>query len=253
VRASRYLSSLVHDTDNASLKQVGRGRVYFRGMRSKTDLKAVPGDGLVFDEVDEMIPAHVELARKRLGHSALGWELYISTPTLPGYGIDKIFQASDQRHWHLKCPACGLWWCLEELFLEHHGSAKDPRGEIIFVQGEPGRENLVCVKCGTVLDPARGQWVAKHPDRPAHGYHLSKFFSDGGVSGRPGARMRDEAGGSASRVADHEFPKEFYNSELGLPYLPAEGGLTEQDLQAISGKLGHDIKRPGLRDGGGPG
>ena len=96
VRASRYLSSLVHDVDNAAVKQVGQGAVYFRGMRSKTDLKSVPGDGLVFDEIDEMIPAHVELARKRLGHSALGWELYVSTPTLPGYGIDKIFQASDQ-------------------------------------------------------------------------------------------------------------------------------------------------------------
>jgi len=32
-----------------------------------------------------------------------------------------------------------------------------------------------------------------------------------------------------------QFPGEFYNSELGLPYLPAEGGLTEQDLQALVG------------------
>ena len=58
-------------------------------------------------------PAKVELARKRLGHSSYGWELALSTPTFPGYGIDAAFMETDQRFWLLKCAemqrAGGAW------------------------------------------------------------------------------------------------------------------------------------------------
>jgi hypothetical protein len=235
IRESSYFRALVRDTDTAGLKQIGKGSIYFRGTRSRTQMKSVPADFLVFDEVDEMAPASVELARKRLGHSGQGWEVFISTPTLPGYGIDRVFAASDQRHWHLKCAACGRSFCLEDLFLEHHGSPQDPRREIVFVKGEAGRETLVCVKCGKALDPAQGRWGAKYPDRSGHGYHLSKFFStvvsqadrERGCQTRASALLRE--------WQTTEFPHEFFNSELGLPYLAAEGGLSEQDLRSISG------------------
>ena len=176
VQDSPYLRSLIRETDTVGLKQIGKGSIYFRGMRSPTRMKSVPGDFIIFDEVDEMRPLNIELARKRLGHSRFGWELMISTPNLPGYGIDAAFVDTDQRHWLLKCEACRQWWCLEDQFLEHHGSPSDPRSEICFIKGPAGAETLVCLHCGKPLDPARGTWVPKY-DRPAHGYHLSKLFS----------------------------------------------------------------------------
>ena len=106
VAESDYLSGLVRDTDTAGLKQIGLGTIYFRGTNSRVRMKSVPGDFLVFDELDEMVPANVELARKRLGHSEWGWELDVSTPSLPGYGIDGAFLDTDQRHWLLKCSGC---------------------------------------------------------------------------------------------------------------------------------------------------
>jgi hypothetical protein len=42
-----------------------------------------------------------------------------------------------------------------------------------------------------------------------------------------------------------EFPGEFYNSELGLPYLPAEGGLSEQDLLELVGPYGMTARGKG--------
>src|SRR5665647_1086285 len=84
---------------------------------------------------------------------------------------------TDQRFWLLKCAKCKHWWCLEDLFLEHHGSPGDPRTEICFVKGRPGSETLVCMKCGAPLDPAAGAWVPKYKGRPAHGYQLCKFAS----------------------------------------------------------------------------
>ena len=161
----RYLAGLVRDTDTIGLRQIGKGSIYFRGTRSTPHLKSVPADFLIFDELDEMEAAKIDLARKRVGHSIYGWELALSTPTFPEYGIDAAFLETDQRFWLLRCPSCGRDWCLEDLFLEHHGSPQDPRCEICFIKGRPGAEELVCLTCGHRLDPLQGCWARKD-DRP---------------------------------------------------------------------------------------
>lgn len=233
VKDSPYLSGLMRETDTVGLKQIGSGSIYFRGMRSPTRMKSVPGDFLVFDEVDEMKPASIELARKRLGHSAWGWELMISTPTLPDYGIDAAFLDTDQRHWLLRCTSCREWWCLEDQFLTNHGSPSDGRSEICFIKGPAGAETLVCLRCGRPLDPARGEWVAKY-ERPSRGYHLSKFFS---VILSERERKQGAKTKPAALLAEWrrtQFPAEFYASELGLPYLAADGGLSLEELRALA-------------------
>ena len=234
IKESPYLAGLVKDTNTANLKQIGGGSIYFRGTTSRTRMTSVPADLLVFDELDTMVPENVEFARKRLGHSSYGWELDISTPTFPGYGIDQLFQKTDQRYFLLRC-GCGEWHCLEEEFLAEHGNPSDPRQNICFVKGEPGRENLVCRTCGRVLDPSTGEWVPRYPERPMHGYHVSTFLS-------PVVSEQDKAQGLFTRAAsllqqfrDTPFPSEFYNSELGLPYLGAEDGLSEDDLLSLAG------------------
>jgi hypothetical protein len=245
VAESAYLTSIVRDTDTAGLKQIGEGSIYFRGTRSRTRMKSVPGDFLVFDELDEMVPANVELARKRLGHSEYGWELAVSTPSMPGYGIDAAFQETDQRHWLLRCDGCSTWHCLEDEFQQAHGNPQDPRSEICFVRGAPGREELVCIHCGHRLKPAAGAWVAKYPERRRRGYHVSKFAStvlsqrerELGAHTKPAALLAE--------WRQTAFPGEFYNSELGLPYLPAEGGLSEQDLLGLVGPYGMTARGKG--------
>lgn len=242
LQESPYLASQLGGADTLGIKQIGRGTIYFRGARSRIRMKSVPADFLIFDEVDEMDPANVALAVKRLGHSEFGWVLKLSTPTLPGYGVDAAFAESDQRHWLLKCDSCNRYWCLEDEFLERHGDPRAPRVEIDFVKGEPGYEELVCLRCGAVLDSQRGVWAAKYPDRGVHGYHVSKFISsvvsqedrERGLHTRP-AVLLDE-------WRRTRFPGEFWNSELGLPYLDAEGGVTEQDLLEIVGAYGQQAR-----------
>jgi hypothetical protein len=245
VADSDHLRNLVRDTDTAGLKQIGKGSIYFRGTNSRTRMKSVPADFLVFDELDEMVPANVALARKRLGHSKWGWELDVSTPSLPGYGIDAAFADTDQQHWLLHCQSCNSWWCLEDLFLEHHGSPQDPRQEIMFIRGKPGWERLTCPKCRRWLSPSRGAWVAKYPERAKRGYQISKFLS-------MRVSQQDRESGCFTKSSallkewrETNFPGEFYNSELGLPYLAAEGGLTEQDLLQIVGSYGMTSKGKG--------
>lgn len=233
IRESEYLSGLVRDTDTVGYKQIGNGGIFFRGMKSRSGLKSTPADFLIFDEMDEMDPAAIELASKRVGHSKFGWELAISTPTFPGSPIDRAFLETDQRYWLLRCERCGDYSCLEDLFLENHGSPSGARDEICFIRGTPGAEEIVCMRCGGRLDPGVGEWVAKEPSREAHGYQLSKFAS-GIVS------ERERSAGTLTKPAallagwrKTRFPAEFFNSELGLPYLGADGGLSDQDLLSL--------------------
>src|SRR2546427_73379 len=100
--------------DDASPHVVLSKAAQMRGMQSTVGMKSVPADMIVFDELDEATPDAKALARERLAHSDYKRIIELSNPSLPEYGIDESFQASDQRHWMLKCPACGTWTALEK-------------------------------------------------------------------------------------------------------------------------------------------
>jgi phage terminase large subunit GpA-like protein len=61
-------------------------------------------------------PRAKSLAKERLAHSAYKRIIELSNPSLPDLGIDEAYHNSDQRHWTLKCPACGRWVSLEREF-----------------------------------------------------------------------------------------------------------------------------------------
>jgi hypothetical protein len=81
----------VTETDAANVKKIWNSFVYLRGMRSKVGLKSIPVDFEVFDELDEAPQNSVDMALERMAHSAEGDLLFLSNPTLPDYGIDKLF------------------------------------------------------------------------------------------------------------------------------------------------------------------
>ena len=53
------------------------------------------------------------MAADRVRHSSLQHIREISKPSVPGYGIDEAFQESDQRYFHLCCPECGEYTCMD--------------------------------------------------------------------------------------------------------------------------------------------
>ena len=89
---------------------------YLRGARASsriegvkamaTQLLAIPVDRVVFDERDNMADNMVDLALERLGHSSVKEEIYLGTPSLPDYGVSKLYEESDQRVWEIKCSHC---------------------------------------------------------------------------------------------------------------------------------------------------
>lgn len=210
----------IRDTNRANLKRIGRAYLYFRGARlgqviekakkSSTKLKSIPVDMVVFDEVDEMSPTAIDMAKARMARSEIKGEVYLGNPTIPAYGIDAIYEGSDQRIWMIRCRHCNYETCLELEFPTCLKRRVD--GSVI----------RACRKCGQEVFPGDGRWVARYPARSKDmvGWwisHLSSIFID------PKELLDAWENPETNK-------QEFYNLDLGLAYVAAENKLTLNDI-----------------------
>ena len=186
----------IRESSVQALRSVRGSRLYFRGMLSRGSrigetgamkVKSIPGDMLVFDELDEAPQAAREQAIERVGHSDLRWVIELSTPTYPGSGIDIPWQQSDQRHWHLDC-LCSDGCCVDDAF----PACVDDTGE------------LRCPACSEVLDRAEGHWVA-HAESEIRGYRISQLYSS--THGLRGIVERYQAPGDHQQVMNHALAR----------------------------------------------
>lgn len=190
------------ETDNKGLKFFWGAPTYWRNLKSASAVKSISADADIFDEYDETDPSQVAQALKRTSASTVKLRRRLSTPTLPDYGINKSFQATDQCHWGVKCSHCGYWSILEELF---------PRCMI------PHKEKgyiLGCVNCSKELNPRIGQWIRKI-NSPLRGYQISQLYS-------PFVTARE----IMDDYHNTEFQGHFHNHVLGLPFMSASDKVT---------------------------
>jgi hypothetical protein len=217
-----FLSKMMADTDTAGLKRIGSAHLYFRGMQSAVGMKSVPADMLVFDELDEATPDAKTRARERLSHSNYRRILELSNPSLPGYGIDEVFERSDQRHWIVRCPHCAHWTGLESEFPTALG-----RDVPILKEREDGSVFRCCPRCSGTLDLDTGEWVASYPDRPIRGYLISQLISP---IVDPGEILH------AYRTT--RFPDRFYNLKIGIAWADTQNRLDGAQVFACCGDQG---------------
>jgi hypothetical protein len=220
------IGKFVRDTDRENLKKIQRGHLYFRGGRlsqtlqsdrkASSRLKSIPVDWVIFDEFDEMDQSARDLAIGRMADSNLKWETYLGNPTIPNYGIDKVFRGSDQRYWEIKCMSCGKWTNLK---LEFLANPPGPiKREII-----DGQEVVIraCMNCGKPLDPTNGEWIAQYP-------------TNTDMVGRTISHMESVKTDLAHFLKRWEDPDtditQFYNIDLGEAYTDAENRLTPNDV-----------------------
>jgi phage terminase large subunit GpA-like protein len=213
-------------TDAQNIKKIGRGFLYLRGAKStrniggakksSTALKSAPVDRVVFDELDEMEPKMIELAKHRVMHSEVKEFRYLGTPTIPDYGIDRMYQNSDQRVWMLECPKCGKETCLDLEFPNCIRRRLD------------GTAYRACIYCQAELHPSKGRWVAQYPSRSVDlvGWWISQLNS---IFVDPTYILNMYENPPDGDLA------EVMNSHLGRAYLPAENRLTQQEVFACCG------------------
>jgi hypothetical protein len=190
-------------------------------MQSSVGLKSIPVDLLVFDELDDATPEAKTLARERLSHSDYKRIIELSNPSLPSYGIDEAYEASDQRHWTVRCEGCASWTALDKEFPSRLGDEVP----IIRPDADGTGWYWACPRCGSALDLAVGEWVADFPDRPVHGYRISQIFSSKVSPGEILAEYRTT-----------RFPDRFFNLKIGIPWADTANRLTPMEVLACCGE-----------------
>lgn len=223
IEYNEEIKDKVIDTDTVGMKRVGKAFLYLRGMRSKSQLKSIPADEIIIDELDEVEDQTApEMAIKRLSASDFQCQKYLSNPTIPDYGIDKKFQVSDQKHYMLKCPHCGEWNCLEDMFPKCLVKTKDT---VI----------LGCHKCERELDKSQGEWVAKFPSvKDCSGYQYSQLFAPKITA----KQIYDEY----MKALKEGKLANFMNLTLGQAYISAQNRLTvEQVLSLVDNEFPSDF------------
>jgi hypothetical protein len=223
----QYIKTVgIKGVDTTNLKSVNGSMLYLRGARLPIHLEAgnkegaqlrgLPADTIVFDELDMMDFEDVIVkAEGRLGASKVGTSAYISNPTLPERGISAVFAKSDQRYWHRRC-GCGMWTCAEEEFPDLVGKDKDGKGYI------------ACKKCGKPTDFRVGQWVPKYKEKSDYmwGYQLSQLTS---------AIPRNDP---LIILQEYNDPPngnlgDVIRLRLGRPFISTEDALTSQQVLAL--------------------
>lgn len=210
-------SKLVNDTDSAGLKRIANSFVYFRAAgaigastkASLSKLKSIPVDRLYLDERDEMQDKRVDAAEHRLDGSFCPEQVELSTPTIPGYGVDLSYKESDQRAWHWKCSHCGDWTCLE---LNWPDCIAEP------IDGEP---HFLCMHCRQELSRDKGQWVAAREGIDNHlGYWVSQLSSP--------TKSAADILSACARAEGRGRKRDFYTQVLARAFAEIEDQLTPE-------------------------
>ena len=222
ISGNPFLAKMVTDTDTAGLKKIGEAHLHLRGMQSSVQMKSVPADMVIYDELDEASPDGKALAQERLAHSEYKRIIELSNPSLPGYGIDEAYLESDQRQWFMKCPGCLAWVSLVAEFPTKLGEEVKiirPRGDGSFYRA--------CPKCSAELDTEVGEWVPAYPDRTTHGYLISQLYSS-----------RMDPAEILREYRKTRYPERFYNLKIGIAWADTANRL---DVATVLSHCGQDV------------
>jgi len=205
--------------DKVSMKRMSKGFVYFRGSNKPNQIITISGDIIFADELDRMEPESIPYFDKRLEHSSRKWQRWGSTPTVPNFGIHKLFLTSDQHEYRIKCNHCN-----EQQLLTFWDNV------------DIERKLLVCKKCRKEIIPWQcdGEWV-KTNDSDIRGYHISQLYSP---------RLDLKKLIEASQKSTEWEIQQFYNQNLGLPYEPKGAKISEEDFQAATRDYTIPFKEP---------
>lgn len=157
-------------TDSVSLKQIGERFIHFKGTGSQREAISTSADLLVLDEYDRALDMNVvNTFDSRLQYSEFAWRWRFSNPSSVGFGVDMLYQDSDQMHWFIKCPHCNHEWYIDF----------EPSDQLNHYVNQEQRE-FVCGKCTKPLtndDRRNGRWIAKYPSRKRRGYWISQMMA----------------------------------------------------------------------------
>jgi hypothetical protein len=192
------------EKDSAEIKGFGKGFCYYKGTFTEKAPIIISSDRNIYDEVDKSKMEVIGDYASRMSNSELKEEIWISTPTIPDFGIDAIWQSSDQKHWRFDCPHCG--------YRQHMEWDTNINFE---------KEIYVCQQCRKeitnedILWADNAGWEARFPDEPISGYWISQMMC--WDAKHVIKEYRESIQGLKGK--DEQY---FFNFILGMPHLSAE-------------------------------
>ena len=205
VHGSKYLANKIGDIDNAGMVMVGDSAIYFKGTWNTRQGLSIPSHLNIHDELNFSHPDVRETFSSRLdaaefdynGKTHYGWEWDFSTPTLPKYGVSRLYDMSDHHEWWVRCAGCRR--------RQRVNFFKNMR------QDSKHNRYFGCLKCDKELDRTKGEWVPRKPGAKIRGYHITQpmcaFIS--------AQRMYDTY---ENLKNTSEGKRKFFNFNLGLDY-----------------------------------
>lgn len=225
-------NSIFPGVDSTSVKRfLNDSFIYFKGMSKTSQAISIPVDDLTVDELDfAEDQAAVSNFTSRLTHSAFKNEMFLSTPTIPGYGISDKYEHCRQHVEMWKCSHCNHYfqpdYYNDVVLPGFEGDIKFFNKELLDVY-DVNTAFLKCPKCGR--KPAPGienrHWVCKN-DQSKHeavGYHITPFCAPELIT--PGDLLRTSL--KYKRHAD------FVNFGLGMELEDAETSVSKEELEKL--------------------
>ncbi len=202
IEYNKAIKDLSTGVSSEGLKKFGNNFIFYRGANAESQAINITADVLLIDEYDRSNQKVVEIYASRLDASPYKWRRYFSNPSAIGFGVDGLYNQSDQRHWMVKCGHCG-----HKSYMEFE--TNDEKAHYIDVD----LAIYACGSCGLEIhnsDRINGEWVAKYPGRDWHGYWFSQLMA-------PWISAKEILEKQQNTATEY-----FYNFVLGKAYTPTD-------------------------------
>lgn len=237
IEQSPYYSGLVKPGGNsAGMKQIGSNTLYIIGTFGANSAISIPAEMIIEDEVDFSNEVVLGKLNSRLRHAKSvdefgnrGYRYRFSTPTVDGFGIDKGFQAGDQRYYMCKCEHCSKWVVPD--YLTDFMIPGWDKPIIEFGRDDMGDDNLdlegAWIRCpgcrkdlfSSLCNAANREWVATYPGRSSHSYQIYPWD----------VPKYNTPKNIVMQYDDYPLKSDFFNFVIGLPYSDAENTFITND------------------------
>ncbi len=217
INSNPELAKLFKSVDNRMHKQTIHDiALRIRGTNIWTELREIPSDFLVMDERDKMVEEHIPEAMARLDGSKISRVTELSTPTVPGHGVDdaEAWKASDMHRWFIACPHCSR---KQTLTVEENVSMGDKAEEC----------EVFCSHCKKVITDdqraaanATGQWVPENLNGIKRGYHISQLNS-------PTKTIHGFMENYYAGLTDTRLMRAWFNNNRGEPFVAYGDQITD--------------------------
>jgi hypothetical protein len=228
---SPHLRNLFSDVKNVGHKRAGPANLWIRGSKSRIGLKSIDPSFVGLDEVDEMHQENIQLALRRTDGQLHSQVWAISTPTIPEFGIHKMFLQTSQESWFFTCPNCWkeITLVYPECFVLMGEHLLDPKLSDSYIKC-PLCDKKVEHEDKVKSQNETGRWIPQvdEYDTQRRGFYINQFASC--------VKTPDKIAVTAIEAdTNPAAEQELWNSIAGLPHVVAGAQIEDHHIDQCMG------------------